>query len=72
MPDTINNPLFPIAKEKFIADLRSGQHDLSKSDLNAFWLGFCRGVSYACDVQSVEMDKLQKSFEELKLIHTNS
>lgn len=67
--DKTQNPLFAIAANKHIEDHRSGEYDFTldtPANKNNYTLGFCRGVSYATDVFSKQIEMLQQQVSELQ------
>lgn len=68
--ETNYNPLTGICKDKFIEDLTGGNNvRLAPEDFDKYWLGFCRGISHACDLHSSGITKVQEKFKELEQNH---
>lgn len=66
MENLLDNPLFLICREKFRADLNAGTHGLTEADEMKYWLGFCRGVSHACDVHSAGIESVSNAFKQIE------
>ncbi len=65
----MSNPLYAIAAQKHIEDHRTGEYDFTADtpkNKNNYTLGFCRGITYATEMYSKQIELLQQQVSELK------